>query len=286
MEAEEENALVKDPLAAALAGPRALADSRQRQQPAPATSGRKIKVNLMAIRTKWFDDQLEASLGMPLGHLASAGDYVATTAKPGATPRQVVLLGAGMDSRAWRLKLPAGLRWFEIDRQDVLEAKELLLEAAGAEVEPTTPFRRSKSVNALLEAKIGTFDHHEAGVQYPLRAESWAGVAADLEDPSWVKTLADAGFDRSKPTVWIAEGLLMYLAPQRAQELLQEMAQASASGSALITVSVTEDVIKGLKANGTKSELLATWRFGCPADPTQVRHARTAVSTPNKYAYC
>lgn len=27
---------------------------------------------------------------------------------------QVVLLGAGMDTRAWRIRLPVGVRWFEV----------------------------------------------------------------------------------------------------------------------------------------------------------------------------
>ena len=33
---------------------------------------------------------------------------------------QVVLLGSGMDTRPWRLDLPAGVHWFEVDQQDVL----------------------------------------------------------------------------------------------------------------------------------------------------------------------
>lgn len=42
-------------------------------------------------------------------------------------PQQVVLLGAGMDTRALRLDLPAGLHWFEIDRAEVLRFKHKLL---------------------------------------------------------------------------------------------------------------------------------------------------------------
>jgi hypothetical protein len=163
---------------------------------------------MMAIRTRWFDDQLEASLGMPLGSAAAAQAYVVPGAAGAPAPRQVVVLGSGMDSRPWRLKLPAGLHWYEVDRADVLEAKEAALEAAGAELgEPVTPMRRSYSVNALLERKIGSFDHHATGGgAHPLRAELWSAVATDLGDPSWVKALAQAGFDASKPTAWVAEG--------------------------------------------------------------------------------
>lgn len=44
---------------------------------------------------------------------------------PVPTPmhKQVVLLGSGMDSRPWRLELPEGVSWFEVDRADVLAAK-------------------------------------------------------------------------------------------------------------------------------------------------------------------
>jgi Leucine carboxyl methyltransferase len=37
-----------------------------------------------------------------------AGGVRVALSPNGAVPRQVVLLGAGMDSRAWRLDLPAG----------------------------------------------------------------------------------------------------------------------------------------------------------------------------------
>ena len=261
MEAEEETPLVLDPLAASLAGPKALKSSRSRQQPAPKDSGRKIKINLMAIRTKWFDDQLEVSLGMPVSQaIQDAEDYVGNTATPGNAPRQCVVLGAGMDSRPWRLKLPASLRWFEIDREDVLQAKEDLLAVAGAEYEVLSPMHRSTSVNTLLQDKIGRIDHHMVAVQYPLRTYSRQAVAADLGDPSWKTALLNAGFDPSKPTVWLAEGLLMYLEPSRVDELLKELAGISAPGSALLTISVTDEVVTDIKTKGTTSELMATWQ--------------------------
>jgi O-methyltransferase involved in polyketide biosynthesis len=319
MEDDEDNPLVSDPLAAPLAGRKALAAARARRQPAPAGGGRAFKVGAMAVRTRWFDDQLEACLGMPLGAAAAAaaaGDYIVAAPPPGRAPRQVVVLGAGMDSRPWRLKLPAGLAWFEVDRADVLAAKQAALGAAGAELgaPPTPSMRRGYSSNALLEAKIGSMDHHPtAAVAHPLRAESWVGVAADLGDPAWAQALAAAGFEPGKPTVWIAEGcdaaggrwlgwgrlqggalhtsaavccarlpappdsaaplplrrLLMYLEAARVSALLQEVAASSAPGSALLTMSVTEDVITDLREQGTASELMATWRFGCPRDPTQ-----------------
>lgn len=51
------------------------------------------------------------------------------------------------------------------------------------------------------------------------------------------------------------------------------LAGASAPGSALVAVSVTELVIQDIQAKGSSSELLSTWKWGCPTDPRQVIHA-------------
>jgi O-methyltransferase involved in polyketide biosynthesis len=281
MEAEEDSPLFRDPLAAALAGPRAVAAARRRQAPAPADSGRKIKVNAMAVRTRWFDDQVEAALGVPApaprGGGEAADEYYpeehAAPPTPGGRapprPRQVVVLGAGMDARAWRLTLPQGLAWLEVDRPGVLEAKRAALAAAGAELggEPASPMRAAPSANALLEAKLGALARTASSAGVPLRAERWAGVAADLGAPGWQAALRAEGHDARRPTLWVAEGLLMYLEPARATALLAELAALSAPGSALLAVSVTEEVVASIAAGGSKSELMRAWRFGCPPDP-------------------
>lgn len=64
--------------------------------------------------------------------------------------------------------------------------------------------------------------------------------------------------------------LLMYLAPDRVAQLLREVAAASAPGSVLLAVSITDSMLASIKARGAKSSLMATWKFGCPHDPTQV----------------
>ena len=81
--------------------------------------------------------------------------------------------------------------------------------------------------------------------------------------------LMEAGFDPNKPTVWIAEGLLMYLEPARVDALLKELAAISARGSSLLTAVVTEKCIKRLSENRGKgkSQLMDEWKSGCPEDP-------------------
>ena len=84
---------------------------------------------------------------------------------------QVVLLGAGLDTRAFRLHLPPHLDWFEIDDGDLLADKETALAAAGAR-----PRCRRRP------------------------------VAADLAG-EWEPALLASGFRPGGRTLWIAEGL-------------------------------------------------------------------------------
>lgn len=47
---------------------------------------------------------------------------------------QVVLVGAGMDTRAWRLPATRGVNWFEVDQERVLNAKLDALRRAHTQV--------------------------------------------------------------------------------------------------------------------------------------------------------
>ncbi|MBV9513000.1 MAG: SAM-dependent methyltransferase [Mycobacteriaceae bacterium] len=97
--------------------------------------------------------------------------------------RQIVILAAGLDSRAYRLRWPADTTVFELDQPKVLEFKREVLTGHGDA--PTTDRRE---------------------------------VAVDLRE-DWPKALRDSGFDAAEPSAWLAEGLLMYL-PASAQEQL------------------------------------------------------------------
>jgi methyltransferase (TIGR00027 family) len=111
--------------------------------------------------------------------------------------RQVVLLGAGLDTRAFRLHLDPGTTVYEVD----------------------TP--------AVLDFKAGVLARHaaECGVKR-------VPVGIDLRD-DWPAALQAAGFDRRQPAAWLAEGLLMYLTPAEADALLSAITAQSARGSVL-----------------------------------------------------
>ena len=122
-------------------------------------------------------------------------DFLLQSVQAGA--RQVVLLGAGLDSRAFRLDWPPGCVIYEIDRESVLAFKHDVLDGLSA-----------KPKAARIPIPVD------------LRAD-------------WVGALTDAGYDPTAPSVWLAEGLLFYL-PNAAETYLIDMVhQLSAGGSAL-----------------------------------------------------
>jgi methyltransferase (TIGR00027 family) len=120
-------------------------------------------------------------------------DFVATASAAGCL--QVVLLAAGLDTRAYRLDWPPGTRLYEVDLPAVLEFKEQVLAAKGA-------------------------------VPRCCRTP----VAADLRGP-WPARLNNRGFDANAPTAWLAEGLLMYLTAAEARQLVRGVGALSAPGS-------------------------------------------------------
>ncbi|AUS81102.1 SAM-dependent methyltransferase [Actinoalloteichus sp. AHMU CJ021] len=122
-------------------------------------------------------------------------DFVARAL--GSGTRQAVLLGAGLDSRAFRLDWPTGCVVFELDQPTVLGFKQDVLDGIGA-----TP-RASRR---------------------PL--------GCDLRD-DWAPMLLDAGFDPALPTVWLAEGLLLYIPADGEGRLIETIDRLSAPGSAL-----------------------------------------------------
>jgi methyltransferase (TIGR00027 family) len=130
-------------------------------------------VNFQGVRTKYFDT------------------YFTKAAAAGV--RQIVLLAAGLDSRAYRLDWPAETVVFELDQPQVLDFKRATL----AGVRPTANRRE---------------------------------VAVDLRG-DWPRALLERGFDPSSPSAWIAEGLLIYLPATAQVALFAGIDALSAAGS-------------------------------------------------------
>ncbi|OBF75435.1 SAM-dependent methyltransferase [Mycobacterium sp. 852002-51613_SCH5001154] len=135
----------------------------------------RMGIDYQAVRTHFFDE------------------YFADAVQAGI--RQVVILAAGLDSRAYRLNWPDGTAVYEIDQPKVLEYKTGILQQHGA-----------------------------------APAASRRPVPVDLRD-DWPAALAAAGFDRTRPTAWLAEGLLPYLPSDAQDRLFETFTALSAPGS-------------------------------------------------------
>jgi methyltransferase (TIGR00027 family) len=120
--------------------------------------------------------------------------------------RQLVMIGAGLDARAFRLGLPEDLAIYELDREDVFAAKRRIMRAAG----------------------LASAVRHE--------------IAADVLAPGWLDAVRAAGWHGDEPTLWILEGFLIYFDSDVRAKILSELATVSAVGSALgVTMSTRTD---------------------------------------------
>lgn len=50
---------------------------------------------------------------------------------------------------------------------------------------------------------------------------------------AWVEQLENEGWFKSEPTLWLAEGLLMYLEQAASEQLLQDMSGMLSAGSTI-----------------------------------------------------
>ncbi len=166
-ESLREDCLFNDPWAAALAGK----EGKEWAEHRSGDNGVSI-----AVRTRFFDDFLQRVTNE---HMI----------------RQVVLMAAGLDTRAFRLTWPEQTQLFELDQPQVLKYKEQILGSAGAQP---------------------TCKRHT--------------IAVDLTDP-WTETLIMTGFDPQQPSAWLLEGFLLYLPNESVTHILDDITSLATSGS-------------------------------------------------------
>jgi methyltransferase (TIGR00027 family) len=153
-----------------------------------------------------------------------------------------------MDARAFRLDLPPELAWFELDKPELVALKNEVL----SEI-------RAKPKCA----------YHPIGLD----------VTAD-----WGHRLMDAGFVPAKPSLWLLEGLLMYLEPNDVGQLLDEITELSAPGSEVLTDSIGQSALDNPDMQPILDRLAeqgSPWRFGTDepeADLFEPRGWRAKVS--------
>jgi methyltransferase (TIGR00027 family) len=181
----------------------------------PEQSGQGARFALdVIVRTRFFDDYLEAATRAGIG--------------------QVVLLGAGLDTRAYRLGWPADTTIYELDQPGMLAFKQHVLDGQHA-------------VPRCRRVTLGT----------------------DLRT-AWGTGLLATGLARDQPTAWLAEGLLIYLSPDEASALLTGVGDLSPPGSQL-AFEYHPDATRAIQARArqlpTMAEYTALWRGGLPNAP-------------------
>jgi len=128
----------------------------------------------------------------------------------------VVCLGAGLDTRAYRLGLPSDVNFFEVDFEASLKFKQETLDnwlsPKGERGARPTCKRSAVAVNLLSTTDDGK--------------------------SKWIKELTRNGFSASKPSVVIMEGLIQYFEETDVKKLLGSVQTATASGSVLLVTTL------------------------------------------------
>lgn len=191
-------------------------------------------VNFQGARTRYFDDYFRRAVE--------------------AGVRQVVILAAGLDSRAYRLSWPDGTTIFELDQPQVLAYKSYVLSQRG--IRPGAQRRE---------------------------------VAVDLRE-DWPQALRDSGFDPEQPSAWIAEGLLIYLPAEAQAQLFTGIDNLAAPGShvavedgAPLPAEAFRAAVEAEVAAGDDSRIFHRLVYNercAPADEWFGARGWTAVATP------
>ncbi|WP_437567216.1 class I SAM-dependent methyltransferase [Sorangium sp. So ce542] len=156
----------------------------------------------VALRTRAIDDALREAVAR-------------------GTP-QLVVLGAGLDSRAMRLPELAGVQVFEVDH----------------------PSTQRDKVERLASLARGDGSAAGApGAAPELKARGLARVPVDFERDRLDEALLAAGFRPAEPTFWIWEGVTVYLTREAIDGTLRLTAALSAPGSRIaLTYGMLPDV--------------------------------------------
>ncbi len=168
----------------------------------PATVRAGLDVVALAARGPWAGRAVRGALLGLVEHLELRTRVIDRVARAalGRGVRQMVILGAGLDARAWRLAEADGAVVFEIDHPATQRYKESRVPSSGRDVR---------------------------------------FVAVDFERDSLDARMAEAGHAAAEPTMWIWEGVTPYLAPEAIEATLRVVASRSAAGSTLAVTYAT-----------------------------------------------
>jgi len=160
-------------------------------------------------RTRYFDDYVNKCIDLGL--------------------QQLVILGAGYDSRAYRIeRLKGKVTVFEVDH-------------------PATQKRKIEKVKKMLDAL-------PSNVVY---------VPIDFNKETLLQRMFQSGYDKDKRSLFIWEGVTPYLTAEAVDETLHFVARNSGAGSSIIFNYILKSVVDGnCKKEGAKEIRKAFSRGG------------------------
>lgn len=157
------------------------------------------------LKEGWTRGALRARAAMMVARTVAVDDAI----RAGAAP-QVVILGAGLDGRAWRMSELRDAIVFEVDHPDTQRDKR---------------------------ARVSTLKQAARDVRF---------VPVDFERDDLEAALAAAGHDPARPTTWVWEGVVMYLERKDIEATLKVITRRSPPGSQLIVVYVSPGLMASL----------------------------------------
>lgn len=211
IESQRPDSLFSDPLAKKLAGNRAIKDP--------------MGAWILVPRTRYGDDLVYSAYNRKR--------------EKGVPCRQLVILGAGMDARAYRLENVPELSVFEVDQQTTFDVKEPLLEGE----------------RLLTKSRV------VVGTDF---SDAKASGGRDRV-PQWSRDLESMGFNKKVPTVWLLEGLVMYLNIEDQKFLMQTVGKLSCPGSVVFHDAISKTYesvgisVAGARFLGGSDDYIELW---------------------------
>ncbi|MDD2755226.1 MAG: class I SAM-dependent methyltransferase [Methanothrix sp.] len=147
-------------------------------------------VNSIIARVRYFDDFTQRSLERGI--------------------EQLVILGAGYDTRAYRIEGLKRIRIFEVDHPSTQDIK----------------ITKLKNLFGALPSNV-------------------VYISADLISEDIFQKLMGKGYDPSKKTLFLMEGLLYYLPPSAVERMLSSIMKNSAKGSVILFDYLFKSVVDG-----------------------------------------
>jgi methyltransferase (TIGR00027 family) len=229
VDAEDATVPYEEPLAAWLAGDDWLARIRQIKQ--ASDQYHKGLINDVSLRCIAIDaavlDACDGSAGI----------------------KQVVLLGAGMDTRPYRLELP-DVAWFEVDVPAMSDLKRRLIEQVPEHLGPHTLLRTGRLESVPLD------------------------LAASLDE--LLPTLVARGFVANAPMLYVMEGLVYYLSSDENRELFRKL-PAPPGSQALVTC--IPAALRTMVNDPAVQEKMPRYRMIAPAWKTDLDEFRETVGS-------